>query len=325
LSPWSAFGIVFGDGSNKRFMRIIFAGSGEFGLPTLKALEAAGHEIAAVFTQPDRPAGRGSPTPIGEFSIQRGFTLTRTQDLNDEKLPDADLMIVIAFGQKIGPEAVSHPRLGSVNLHSSRLPKYRGAAPINWAILRGETETGNSIIRLAQKMDAGAILAQSRVPIDELETAGELHDRLSRDGVDLMLRTVADLETGRVIETPQDESAATLAPKLNRQSAAIDWAAPPPVVARQIRGLYPWPGCRVRVCRADGTELSRMTLVRARVGPSEGDRWSAGEVEGSGLVRTADGAIEVLEVQPEGRKAMALLDYRRGNVWVAGLRLVSVV
>jgi methionyl-tRNA formyltransferase len=309
-------------------MRIIFTGSGEFGLPTLRALHASGHEIAGVFTRPDRPAGRGrksTPTPIGQFAIEQGLNVTRTENLNSEKLPAADLMAVIAFGQKIGPEAVNHPRLGSVNLHSSRLPKFRGAAPINWAILKGETETGNSIIRLAQKMDAGPILAQSTLPIGEIETAGELHDRLAEDGVGLMLKTIADLEKGVLKERAQDESQATLAPKLSRQSTVIDWSAPPSVVALQVRGLYPWPGCRVGLCCTDGAEISRMTLVRARPCHSEGSRWNVGEVEGTGAVRTGDGAIEVLEVQPEGKRAMGLEDYRRGNVWMPGLRLVSIM
>lgn len=135
-------------------------------------------------------------------------------------------MIVIAFGQKIAPAVVDHPRLGSVNLHASLLPKFRGAAPINWAILRGETETGNSIIRLAQKVDAGDILAQSPLPIAELETAGELHDRLAGEGARLMVRTIQDLQAGPVTEIAQDESLATQAPKLSRQSAAIDWRFP---------------------------------------------------------------------------------------------------
>src|SRR5262245_36885982 len=142
-------------------LRIIFAGSGEFGLPTLRALRDAGHEIVRVLTQPDRPAGRGrtvTPTPIAQAATEMGLDVIRTPDINDESLPPADVMVVIAFGQKIADDQVRHPRLGSVNLHASRLPRYRGAAPINWAILGGEATTGNSVIRLAQRMDAGAVL-----------------------------------------------------------------------------------------------------------------------------------------------------------------------
>src|SRR5881392_1141703 len=185
-------------------LRIIFAGSGEFGLPSLRALrDAAGHEIVQVVTQPDRPAGRGramTPTPVGAYAAANRPPLIKTADVNAESLPAADLMVVIAFGQKIAPHVVNHPRLGSVNLHASRLPKYRGAAPINRAIIDGETETGNSIIRLAQRMDAGAVLGMSRVTIGELETAGELHDRLAQDGAPLMLRVIDQLATGTACE-----------------------------------------------------------------------------------------------------------------------------
>ena len=166
-------------------MRIIFTGSGEFGIPTLRALLDAGHKIFP-YTQPDRPAGRGrnlTPTPIAQFAEERGLHAVAHGQSECRALPAADLMIVIAFGQKIAPEMVNQPRLGSVNLHASLLPKFRGAAPINWAILNGEAVTGNSVIRLAEKMDAGAILAQSRISIGEIETAGELHDRLAIDGV----------------------------------------------------------------------------------------------------------------------------------------------
>src|SRR5436309_936915 len=139
-------------------LRIIFAGSGEFGLPTLRALIDAGHDVVQVVTQPDRPAGRGralTPTGIAELASSRKLPLLKTANINAESLPPADLMVVIAFGQKIAEAVVHHPRLGSVNLHASILPKYRGAAPINWAIIRGETLAGNSVIRLAQRMDAG--------------------------------------------------------------------------------------------------------------------------------------------------------------------------
>src|SRR4051812_30281307 len=165
--------------------RIIFAGSGEFGLPSLRALLDGGFHLVQVVTQPDRPAGRGralTPTPIGAFAAERNLPLLKTGDINTETLAAADLMVVIAFGQKIAPQVVDHARLGSINLHASLLPKHRGAAPINWAIISGDTVTGNSVIRLAQKMDAGAILGQSEVEIGELETAGGAEDRRGGGG-----------------------------------------------------------------------------------------------------------------------------------------------
>ncbi|HEY8748772.1 MAG TPA: methionyl-tRNA formyltransferase [Tepidisphaeraceae bacterium] len=308
-------------------LQIIFAGSGEFGVPTLSALAESGHQIVQVVTQPDRPAGRGrsfAPTPVALHALAEGLPLLRTADINAESLPVADLMVVIAFGQKIAARLVDHPRLGSINLHASVLPKFRGAAPINWAILAGETESGNSVIRLAPKMDAGAVLGQSRVAIDPIETAGELHDRLSLDGVKLVLEVVSALARGESTETVQDESLATIAPKLSRRSAVLDFSKPAEVVARTIRGLHPWPGCRARLLDAEGTEISRLRLVRAVPIPGEGARWEPGEVTAAGHIECGADAIDLLELQPDGGKAMGMADYRRGHQWQAGLRLEGV-
>jgi methionyl-tRNA formyltransferase len=305
-------------------LRIIFAGSGEFGLPSLRALREAGYAIAQAITQPDRPAGRGramTPTPIGAYAASNALPLIKTANINAEPLPPADLMVVIAFGQKIAPHVVSHPRLASVNLHASRLPKYRGAAPINAAIINGETITGNSVIRLAEKMDAGAILGQSQLEIAELETAGELHDRLAEDGAPLILSVVHALADGTARELEQDHSQATLAPKMNRESSKIDWNKPAEQIARQVRGMYPWPGCRVQLLHG-GKTIDRLTLVRAR--PI--DVWSVepGYIEPSGVVAAAEGSIEVVEVQPEGKRPMSLAAYRNGHRWDAGMRVESI-
>jgi methionyl-tRNA formyltransferase len=309
-------------------LRIIFAGSGEFGLPTLDALLASGNQVVQVVTQPDRPAGRGrglTSTPIGQRAAVARMPVLKTGNINREALPDADVMVVIAFGQKIADDVVRRPRLGSVNLHASRLPRYRGAAPINWAIIRGETFTGNSVIRLAQRMDAGAVLAQSELQIGDLETAGELHERLAADGATLVPRVLSGLAGGTAVEVPQDESLATLAPKLSREEARLDWTRPADEVARRIRGLYPWPGCRVKLCDAEGTEVARMRLVRARAcGDDEGGRWAPGEIMLSGAVQAHGGCVEIVECQPEGGRPMPLADYRRGHRWDAGLRLESV-
>jgi methionyl-tRNA formyltransferase len=308
-------------------LRIIFAGSGEFGLPTLDALLAAGHEVVQVVSQPDRPAGRGrglTATPIADRAAASGLPLLKTDNINREVSPDADVMVVIAFGQKIGDDVVHRPRLGSVNLHASRLPRYRGAAPINWAIIRGEKTTGNSVIRLAQRMDAGAILAQSELQIGELETAGELHDRLAADGASLVPALLQSLADRSARETAQDESLATLAPKLSRQDAQLDWTRSAVELALRIRGLYPWPGCRVRLCDAEGSDVDRLRLVRARaIQGDEGSRWSPGEIMASGFVQAGEGALEVVECQPEGKRVMSVSDYRRGHRWHAGLRLES--
>ncbi len=310
-------------------MRIIFIGSGEFGLPTLAALMGAGHEIVTVYTQPDRPAGRGrkvTPTAIAEFAQNQSLQCIATENLNAEKLPECDLMVVIAFGQKISPAAAAHARMGSVNLHASQLPKLRGAAPVNWAIINGERVTGNSIIRLAQKMDAGAVLGQSSVEIGPLETAGELHDLLAADGAGLMLRVIGDLQAGRAVETPQDESAATSAPKLTRNLAQIDWSDDAERISSRIRGLFPWPGCRAKLGDAAGAEVARVTLVRARPTAGEGPRWKPGEIMTTGAIAAGDGSggVELLEIQPAGKRPMPLADYQRGNMWMPGMRLLPI-
>jgi len=309
-----------------RALRLIFAGSGEFGAPTLRRLIASEHQIVQVASQPDRPAGRGRqlhPTPIAQLAMELGLPLIRTGDIDSAALPDADLMIVIAFGQKIGPGIVNRPRLGSINLHGSRVPHYRGAAPVNWAIINGDTFTGNSVIRLAERMDAGAVLAQSRIEIGELETAGELHDRLAADGVALVLEAIDALERGDAKELPQDESQATRAPKLGRKDSIIDWSHPASRVASQIRGMFPWPGCRVRLVEPAGREVARVTLTRARAcePPQEGP---AGSIATSGQIFCRAGGIEIVELQPEGKRPMSLAAFRNGHRWEAGMRLESI-
>lgn len=308
-------------------LRIIFAGAGAFGVPTLQALIDAGHEVVQVFTQPDRPAGRGkklTPTPVAQLATSLELPLARTADINLEALPGADLMLVIAFGQKIADAVIHRPRLGSINLHASRLPRYRGAAPINWAIIGGETLAGNSIIRLAQKMDAGAVLGMSSVPIGPAETAGELHDRLAVDGVKLTLGVIEQLAAGTAVETPQDESAATHAPKIHRDSTHLDWSKPAGELACRIRGLSPWPGCRVQLVDAEATPVARLTLLRAVSAAGEDARWHPGEIMMDDSVRAGGGGVKVLEVQPEGKRPMAFDAYRRGHPWRSGMRLLSI-
>jgi methionyl-tRNA formyltransferase len=308
-------------------LQIIFAGSGEFGLPTLRALSDAGHKIVLVVSQPDRPAGRGrglTPTPISAFALERTLPLLRTQNVNVELLPPADVLVVIAFGQKIAPHVVDHPRLGGINLHASLLPKYRGAAPINWAIIRGETTTGNSVIRLAERMDAGAVLGQSQLQIGETETAGELHDRLAQDGAPLMLRVISELADGTAVERVQEESQATIAPKLSRDASKLDFTRPARELADQIRGLSPWPGCRVRLLQQDGTEVAKVTLVSCTAMPRQANA-SPGSINTSGGIVVGDGTLDVHLLQPEGKRPMLLKEFRNGHPWAPGMRLESLV
>jgi methionyl-tRNA formyltransferase len=303
--------------------RIIFAGAGAFGIPALTALLDAHYDVTAVYTQPDRPAGRGrklTPTPIADFARTRALNVITTPDINTEKLPTTDVMVVIAFGQKIAPHIVNHARLGSVNLHASRLPKYRGAAPINRAIIQGDTITGNSIIRLADKMDAGAVLAMSEIMIGETDTAGDLHDRLARDGGPLVLRVVNQLLHGTIDEVEQDHTHATAAPKLSRETAVIDWTQPCSVVSRFINGLSPWPGCSVHVADKNDT----LRLLRARpIIKSCTNTCPPGTMDDAHHIICGSGAIELIDVQPAGKKPMTFTDYQRGHALKPGTRLAS--
>jgi methionyl-tRNA formyltransferase len=304
-------------------LRILFAGSGEFGAPSLAALLSAKHEIVQVISQPDRPAGRGkhlTPTSIARLAKERSLAVVKTANINQEKLDSADLLVVIAFGQKIAPVVVNHARLGSVNLHASLLPRYRGAAPINRAIICGERRTGNSVIRLAEKMDAGAILGQSEVEIGEVETAGDLHDRLAADGAELLLRVIAELAAGKAMERAQDERLATLAPKLKREDARLRWEWDAKEVARRILGMYPWPGCRGRLIR-NGEEVGRVTFVRARAREARG---GDGMILEDSSVGAGVGSVEIIEVQPEGKRPMSLQAYRNGHPWEPGMRVESL-
>jgi len=306
-------------------LHIIFAGSGEFGAPTLRRLLDQGATITRVYTQPDRPAGRGkklTPTPIAQLALSKNLDVVRTTDINAEALPDADVMVVIAFGQKIAPHVVNHARLGAVNLHASLLPKYRGASPIHSALLAGESVTGNSIIRLAEKMDAGAVLGQSRVEILPTETTGELHDRLADDGAILMERVLIELRDGRAIEREQDAALATIAPKLKREHARLDFTQSAAAVCAKINGLSPWPGCRVRLMYGLG-EIARLTLLRARP-VDEQTALAPGEIDSDGYVRCGDVAIEILDLQPEGGRPMPLDSYLNGHRWEAGMHLESL-
>lgn len=308
-------------------LRILFAGSGAFGVPSLQRLLERGAEIVHVYTQPSKPAGRGNkltPTPIGAFAASRSLPVSETQDINAIKLPAADLLVVIAFGQKLAPQIISHPRLGAINLHASRLPRYRGAAPINWAIISGDTTAGNSVIRLAQTMDAGAVLAMSELQIGELETAGELHDRLSEDGANLIEQVAVQLHNGTAQPIEQDHALATKAPKLSREKSAIDFGTDAKAIACQIRGMHPWPGCRVKLLSAANAPIDTFTLIRARAIDAHSSSAAPGSLDANLNVACGNGALELVEIQPDGKKPMGFASYRNGRRLEPGMRLESL-
>lgn len=294
-------------------MRIVFFGSGEFGCPTLARL-LADHEVSLVVTQPDKPAGRHRvprATPIAELATQRGVPIIKPETMRDAELPqaldaaNADAFVVIAYGHKL-PASLLADRF-AINLHASLLPKYRGAAPIQWAMMSGETETGVSVIELAQRMDAGRILAQQAIAIDPEETAGELHDRLSALGPASVASALKQFQTGTLSPKEQEESLATKAPKLSRADGWVSFAQPAAAVRARIHGLTPWPGCWATL---DGAPIR---LARVRDHSSAPSIAAPGTVLPDLTIACGEGAIELLEVQAPGGKLMTFEAYRNGR------------
>jgi methionyl-tRNA formyltransferase len=313
-------------------MRLLFLGSGEFGLPTLKRLRAE-HDVVSVISQPDRPAGRNrqlTPTPISQYAAEVALPLLRTDNVNDASFinqvrdlsPDA--AVVIAFGQKLSPEIIAALGKLAINLHASLLPRHRGAAPINWAMLKGDAVTGVSVISLAQRMDAGLIYAQSTTPIHPTETAGELHDRLSALGPDLIQRVLGDLQNNTLAGQPQDESLATRAPKLSKDDAWVDFDADAFAVAWRVHGLTPWPGVRAIWTRKSDGHAQELFIRRVAAQPdlscfiSPRHQPAPGTVLDGGRVAVRDGAVKLLELQLPGGKLLNIDNFTHGHKLAEG-------
>lgn len=308
-------------------MDVIFFGSGAFGLPTLRALSEK-HRVTAVVSQPDRPAGRGgqlTPTPIAAFAVENlpGVPLFKPEDVNVASVCDelrsikADAWVVIAFGQKLGRPLLEGKF--AINLHASLLPRWRGAAPINWAILAGDAETGNSVITLAEKMDAGLVLGQSRRVIEPLQTIGELHDLLAADGPALVMDVLARHASGSLTPKEQDATLVTIARKLSKADGVVDFAASADECRRRVHGLTPWPGVTVQFRK----EPLKLLRVRANAGGSHSQQPGTMLDGTKGLVACGQGTIlELVEVQQSGKRAMPWDVFARGARVEAG-ELVS--
>lgn len=303
-------------------MRVAFLGSGAFGLPTLESLlGAGGHEVVLVVSQPDRPAGRGlkeRPTPVAEFALARGLPLRRPDDVNrpdevaaiDAARPEA--LVIVAFGQKIAP-AVLGSRF-AINLHGSLLPRWRGAAPIQRAIEAGDAETGVCVISIAERMDAGVVYRSAATPIDPLETAAELHDRLAALGPSVVLPTLEDFRRGTLAPQVQDESLVTRARKIGREDTRVDPASmPAAAIRRKVHAFAPKPGCEVRIGAA------RVKLLRVRDEPAAAG--PPGMLAADGSVACSTGSLRPVEVQPAGGRPMRWEEFLRGARAAAGTRV----
>lgn len=306
-------------------MRIILFVSGEFAIPSTRWLDNSPHEIVAVVSQPSRPRGRGrqaAPTPAAERAAELGMPVIECADVNDPwfvarvRELDARLGIVIAFGQKLRRDVMAAIRCGCVNLHGSLLPKYRGAAPIAWAILCGEERTGVTVFRLADRMDAGEVLVRRETMIRPDETVGELHDRLAMVGCDAIGATLEMFEREDSPDgEPQDERFASIAPKLSKVAGLLDFRRDADKLARHIRAMSPWPGARCQFRSADGREPEEVTICRAVPSPrpAEASPDDAGRIAEGYEVFAGRGALDIQEIQPTGGRAMSWRDFVNGR------------
>jgi methionyl-tRNA formyltransferase len=310
-------------------MRVVFMGTPEFAVESLRAILDAGHDVPLVVTTPDRQKGRGLrtiPSDVSRFSSERGLEIAKPETLKDPSLAELirskepDVICVVAF--RILPESIyTIPSRGSFNLHASLLPKYRGAAPINWALINGETESGVTTFFLQRKVDTGSMILQRRVPIGPETTAGELHDALMRVGADAVVETLRLIETGEVQPQSQDDTQATPAPKIFRDDCRIDWSLPARRVHDFIRGLSPHPGAFTH----RGDTMVKVLRSRQAGEDVDGGMLAPGALASDGRrlhVRCSDGLLEIVELQPEGRRAMSAEEYLRGRPVGAGERFL---
>lgn len=306
--------------------RVVFFGTPEFAVPSLRALVESGEEVALVVCQPDKPAGRGqklAPPPVKQVATELGVPVFQPQTLRTPEAVEAvarqrpDAIVVAAYG-KILPRAILElPPHGCLNVHASLLPRYRGAAPIQWAILRGENETGISIILLTEEMDAGPILLQRRVAIGAEETYGELQARLAHLGAECLIEALAGWRAGTLEPHEQDPDQVTFAPMIRKEQGHIVWTETAEFICRQVRAFNPWPSAFF---------LWQGRLVKVHhARPVRGQESSApGTVIESGkrlVIQAGQGAVEILELQMEGRRRMAAQEFLAGHPIEAGTRL----
>lgn len=301
-------------------MKIVFFGTPDFAVPALSALVESGHTVSGVFTQPDKPKNRGMemmPSAVKQFAITHNLPVFQPTTLRDGTAVallgqlQPQLIVVAAYGKILPREVLELPPLGCVNIHSSLLPKYRGAAPINWAILNGEQRTGVTLMYMAEGLDTGDMLAQTETEIGLDEDAAQLHDRLAQMGAKLLLDTLPDLEQGTVRPVVQDDGLSCYAPMLSRELSPVDWKRTARQIHDQVRGLVPWPSA---VTQLDGVrcKLWRTALTGQAV---QGEPGSVIQADKHGLkIACGDGqALEVLELQPDGKKRMSATAFLSGH------------
>jgi len=308
-------------------MKIVFMGTPDFSIPTLKALHQSDHELQAVVTQPDRPRGRGRemlPPPVKQYALQHGLPVHQPEKASVPEFVETleqlapDLIVVVAYGQILKENFLAVPRHFCMNVHASLLPKYRGAAPINRAIMNGDVESGVTTMRMDKGMDTGDICLMQTVPILPEDTAQQLHDALAEAGGPLALKTISEIEKGTLRFIPQDESEATYAPKLKKEEGRLNWNKDNVSLLNLIRGVQPWPGA---YCFLRGR---RLKINRAEIAEgSPGDRPGfVARVSDYGIeAGTGKGRLIIRELQPEGKKKMSAKSFLLGHGVQPGDRL----
>ena len=307
-------------------MRVLFWGTPDFALPALRALGEEGHLLAGVVTQPDRPAGRGrrvQTSSVKQFALDEALPVLQPHRARGPEFLSqvwelgADISVVVAFGQILPLDVLHAPRFGSINLHASLLPELRGAAPIQWSIIRGDERSGVSIMRMEAGLDSGPVLLQVPEPIRADETGSELAMRLSEIGAEALVEALAMLEAGMVTEIPQDHEHATYAPKLDRETARLDWTRPAVEVARWIRGLDAIPGAWSPL---DGTLPTKLFRPRVEIHSGVSGEVLDCDPEVGLLIAAGEDAVRVREVQPAGKRRMEAGEWIRGRGVSVGQR-----
>ncbi len=313
-------------------MRVVFMGTPAFAVPSLEALDNSDHEVVGVVTQPDRPKGRGQavvPCPVKELALAKGLPVSQPEKIKSpeflQQLSDwkPDVIAVTAFGRILPKAILDLPPMGCVNVHGSLLPAYRGAAPIQWALIHGDAETGITTMLMDEGMDTGAVLLQQTVSIEPEETSLELGARLAKVGGALLVETLTRLAERSIVPRAQDHALATLAPLLKKEDGVIDWTQSATEIANRIRGLSPWPGSFTF------HREHRLIIWRGRIdaqgGPGRSDGQRPGTILAVGQksfwVETGQGRLEVLEVQPANKKRMSVEQFLQGHALRVNERL----
>jgi methionyl-tRNA formyltransferase len=309
-------------------LRIVYFGTPEFAVPTLRALIESRHPVVALVSQPDRPRGRGhrlSPTPTKELAMAHGIPVLQPERLRDDAFLSSlaatrpDLGVVAAYGKLLPDQLLAIPPLGMINVHASLLPRWRGAAPVHRAVIAGDPQTGITIMRVVKELDAGPMLATKRRPIDPDETSEDVERDLGRLGADLLLDVVEEIAARTATETPQDDSQATYAPKITKAEGAIEWSLPAERIHNLVRGLQPWPLVSARIGGA--RVLLHRTALTSAASPDKPGTIVRAEADRFEIVAGDGGVLRLLAVQPEGRRAMTAREFLAGRHIVPGMKV----